>query len=89
MRAASAVRAAIVAQASAVMGQIRPLRNEHSGQPQAYRNDVQDYLAQAEFRAAIEGVIQSRAEAQAYQARHATQERCASAGDAAAAKVKV
>lgn len=89
MRVASAIRAGIVGQASGIMGGIRPLRNENSGQPQAYRNDVQDPLFRAEFGQAVEGAITSRVEAQARQARHATQERSASAGDAAAAKVKV
>jgi len=68
MRVASAIRAGIVGQASGVLGQVRPLRNENSGQPQEYRSDVQDYLARAEFGQAVEGVITSRVEAQAGQA---------------------
>jgi hypothetical protein len=90
MKAASAVRASIVSQASSIMGQIRPLRNENSGQPQSYRNDGIDYLARdADWSAALEGVVTSRAQAQAGQAGHDTQARCASAGETASAKVKV
>jgi len=88
MRVASAIRAGIVGQASGVLGQVRPLRNENSGQPQEYRSDVQDYLARAEFGQAVEGVITSRVEAQAGQARNETQARCTDAGEQASAKVK-
>ena len=87
MRVASAIRAGIVGQASGVLGQVRPLRNENSGQPQEYRSDVQDYLARAEFGQAVEGVITSRVEAQAGQARNETQARCTDAGEQAAARV--
>jgi hypothetical protein len=88
MRSASAKRAAIVAQASGVMGSVKPLRNEHSGQPQAHRNDVQDYLQTAIFADAIEVAINSRVGAQAGQARTETQARCTDAGEQAAARVK-
>jgi len=88
MRAASAIRAIVVGQANGILSAVRPLRNEHSGQPQAYRNDVQDYLQTAIFADAIEVAINSRVGAQAGQARTETQARCTDAGEQAAARVK-
>lgn len=87
MRVASAIRAGIVGQASGVMGGIRPLRNEHSGQPQAYRNDVQDPLFRTEFGQAVEAAVAARVEAQAGLARNDVQTRAQDAGSVAATKV--
>ena len=89
MKSASATRAAIVVQASAILGQIKPLRNKLSGQPQAYRHDVIDYLATATFADALEDVVRARVESAASTARHSVQTRSTDAGEQAADKVKV
>ena len=88
MKAASATRAAIVAQAGGILGQLKPLRNEHSGQPQPYRFDTVDYLAPTQFGDALEDVIRARAERAADIARADVQTRSIEAGEQAAAKVK-
>ena len=89
MKAASATRAAIVAQASSVLDQIKPLRNPLSGQPQAHRHDTIDYLATATFADALEDVVRARVETAASSARHSVQTRSTDAGEQAADKVKV
>jgi len=89
MRSASACRAIIVAQANGILTAVRPLRNENSGQPQEYRNDVTDYLLRATFADAIEVAINSRVGAQAGPAQASVQARCEAAGEQAAAGVKV
>lgn len=86
MREASARRAAIVAQADALMTSLKPRRSEVSGQPISYRNDVHDYLAQAEFGKALEDVIKGRASAAAGGARTDVQTRITDAGEQAAAQ---
>ena len=88
MRSTSARRAAIVAQASGVMGQVKPLRNEHSGAPDEYRHDTADSLLRVEFGDAIETFVRARVDASAQVARNAVQARCTDAGSAAVAKVK-
>jgi len=88
MREASAKRAAIVAQTSGILNQVRPLRNEHSGQPQPYRFDTTDSLAVAQFGDALEDVIRTRVEHAAQVARNDVQSRSTDAGNTAAAKVE-
>lgn len=88
MRSASARRAAIVAQASGTMSQVRPLRNEHSGQPDQYRYDTTDALAPAAFADALDGVVRARAESAAQAARDEVQARTIGAGEQAANKAK-
>ena len=87
MKSASATRAAIVAQASGILTQVKPMRNEHSGQPQPYRYDTVDYLAVAQFGDALEDVVRSRVEAAAHAAVRSVQTRTTGAGEAAAAAV--
>lgn len=87
MKATSAARAAIVAQASGVMGQVRPRRSEVSGQPVDWRHDTVDYLAPLQFADALEDVVRARVEAAARTARDDVQARCQAAGEQAARAV--
>ena len=86
MKAASAKRAAIVSQGSAIQGLSRPKRNEFSGAPEEYRHDVADSLLRADWSAAVDDCVRARVDHAAQIARNEVQRRCTDAADDAAAK---